>query len=99
MLFILCAVSRPQVVKTKYVLHSYSLQSLLRYLFHKKSRSLQQRFGNRGEVFSIGSAVSYNYQNPAAFHLKWEHELFAANRQTGRPILGRVSPLIAVASK
>ena len=25
-------------------------------------------FGNRGEVFSIGPAVSYNYQNKATFH-------------------------------
>jgi hypothetical protein len=55
--------------------------------------------GNRGEVFSLGPAVSYNYENRATFQLKWEHEPYAANRQRGDQFRGRVSLPISITGK
>jgi hypothetical protein len=55
--------------------------------------------GNRGEVFAIGPAVSYNYLSKFTIELKWEHELFAANRQRGDQVWGRISLPLAPPGK
>ena len=55
--------------------------------------------GNRGEVFSIGPAVSYNYLNKFTVEFKWEHEIVAVNRQRGDQFWGRVSLPLGIAGK
>jgi hypothetical protein len=55
--------------------------------------------GNRGEVLSVGPVAEYNFGNKAKFLLKWEHEIFAVNRQRADQFWGRVSLPLASGGK
>ncbi len=52
---------------------------------------LNQGPGNKGQVFAIGPAVSYNVTSTIAADIRYQHEVFSDNRRQGEVLWGKMS--------
>ncbi len=52
---------------------------------------LNQGPGNKGQVFAIGPAMTYNFTPTVATDIRYQHEVFSDNRRQGEVLWGKVS--------